>query len=308
MSPWYSQSQIKKIIVIALIGASFAILNFVLSGKNNEHAQEQSQPQREARLKVAATIAPLADIVRTIGGEDVSVELLLPPGNKLEALQTVYSSPRLNDIVAIFAVGHGLDNQNIPDSLSPKVTVVDRNINVLLEEGSTGNPYYWLSLRNAALIASTVVDVLSELDPAASAGYASRRDEFAGRLQLFDLTTQKLMQDSKRKHLAVYGYDWQYFADDYGLIIVHQQAPIDGSMAEEQKNDIVQAIRDYGITTIFSDISLSPALLLPILEEENIAIANLDVFGGAEEGANYLQLMSYNARTIFEGLTAPNEL
>lgn len=63
------------------------------------------------RLKVAATIFPLYDMLRTISGPTVDVVLLLPPGASPHTFAAKPSTIRaLTNSAAVFAIGHQLDD------------------------------------------------------------------------------------------------------------------------------------------------------------------------------------------------------
>lgn len=283
----------KRRLLVALMVLPFVVIIAALGG----YFSKRSDTTRKAAVTVAATITPIADMVRNVGGERVDVKVLLLGGSAPSALPAMYTTVDLTDALVVFGAGHGLDNENMPQDIAHKFYSLDRNVNVLLEEGSTGSPYYWLSLKNAQSMVATITDKLIEIDPEGRIDYELRRDAYIKQLQLFDTTTAALMKEARRTQLAVYGYDWQYFADDYGLRIV-AAAPPDKLVV----GDVVSAIQDYNLSAIFSDIALSPAPLLPILDERNVSILYLDAFGGVEDRNTYLALMSYNARTIFEGL------
>ena len=59
----------KKVLLILLIG-----LSLILSCK-----QSEEPIGKDTRLKVIATIFPLYDFARIVGGDKVSVTMLLPP-------------------------------------------------------------------------------------------------------------------------------------------------------------------------------------------------------------------------------------
>ena len=62
-------------------------------------------------LTVAGTIYPLYDMARNVAGDQAVVELVLPPGASPHLFEF---SPRqlqeLQNVKAVFAIGHGLDN------------------------------------------------------------------------------------------------------------------------------------------------------------------------------------------------------
>src|SRR5262245_51439201 len=70
-----------------------------------------SAPPLTAPLKVAATIFPLYDLVRQVGGPAVAVVLLVPPGASPHTFTVKPGTARaLTGCVAVFTIGHGLDD------------------------------------------------------------------------------------------------------------------------------------------------------------------------------------------------------
>src|SRR5712691_1931950 len=64
-----------------------------------------------APLKVAATIFPLYDLVRQVAGSGVEVVLLVPPGASPHTFAVKPGTVRaLTGCVAVFTIGHGLDD------------------------------------------------------------------------------------------------------------------------------------------------------------------------------------------------------
>ena len=64
-----------------------------------------------SRLKVAATIFPLYDLIRQVAGPDLDVTLLVPPGASPHMATFTPSTIRaLTGSAAIFIIGHGLDD------------------------------------------------------------------------------------------------------------------------------------------------------------------------------------------------------
>src|SRR5215813_7868524 len=68
-------------------------------------------PTPAAPLKVAATIFPIYDLVRQVAGPAVEVVLLVPPGASPHTFTVKPGTVRaLTGCVAVFTIGHGLDN------------------------------------------------------------------------------------------------------------------------------------------------------------------------------------------------------
>jgi len=253
-------------------------------------------------IPVAATIFPLYDIVRTVGGDAVQVTLLLPEGESLAAVDHLYDGANLEDLSTIFAIGHGLDTAGIPEASKSKIFTVDEDVNLMLEQGSTASPYYWLSLRETASIARNVARKLAEIDPRNARNYEERLNVFLKNAAYEDQLIRDLLPQAGTDKIAVYGYDWSYFARDYDLDIVWFHPPVLEALPDDARSSLDDAVSTYGLVSIFSDMGTDPKPLLPFTLKGSTSILTLDTLGGLEDRESYLQLMAYNARQLFDGL------
>lgn len=122
-----------KKIVIGLVLLGLAIAGGFLLTRST------ATPVDSDTVVVGATIYPLYDIVRNVGGEDVTVELLLEPGTSPHTFDPSPSTIRdIQNAEVIFAIGQSLDEwvydlaaqaNNIP------VVEVDKGIDVLETAG-----------------------------------------------------------------------------------------------------------------------------------------------------------------------------
>lgn len=250
-------------------------------------------------LTVAATIFPIYDLARFIAGEHANVILLLGTGEALEKIDRIYNRGDFSSLQAIFAVGRDFDTM-IPEHLKSKLFSLDQSVELQRTADGSVNPFYWLSVKQAPLIASTIALRLTELDPAHATSYAQRLFLLKSQLAALDTHIAELLEQLPAKKLAVYGYDWSYFAQDYGLDIVAYESV--ASMSQSAGVAMAQTVSREGLRAIFSDISLSPAPLLSFIDRPGFLILNLDALGGVEDRQSYIALMAYNARTIFDEL------
>src|SRR5262249_53174777 len=132
-------------------------------------------------------------------------------------------------------VGLGLDqwaDQLIDGSHNSKIVVVDcsQGVNVLEKPTGkvdasmgaghpNGNPHYWLDPRNGAVVAKTIADALSRVDPGHANDYAQRADDLGK--QANELATHGLekMKSLASQNIITYHRSWSYFADAFGLTV-----------------------------------------------------------------------------------------
>ncbi len=291
------------IVVVGLIVIIFA----------SRHASAPTQfPVYSANkngMKVAATIFPLYDMVRVIGGDKVNPKLLLAEAEPLEALDRLYSREDQTSLAqqqTIFAVGHDFDNRNLTPAAIAKITVVDKNINFITASDATVSPYYWLSVTAAPQIASTIANKLSELDPSNAGYYAERLRNYQSQLIDLQRSIATTLASAPRQEIIVYGHDWSYFTRDFGLSIAAYQPAVRGeSLSADEGAAISKVMKDKKINVVFSDILLSPAPILPLLTAKYAQLYNLDIMGGIEDRRSYIDLMKSNAQSIGDGLNNP---
>lgn len=170
-------------------------------------------------VKVIVSILPQADFVKSIGGDQVSVAVLIPPGANPEDYEM---SPRqiqeISNADIYIAVG------NIPfekisleriKSANPDMPI----INSPEDEGeSEHDPHVWLSPRLVKEQAQIIYAALSRIDAAHEALYAENKKAFVAELDQLDAEIEELLADRQRDYFLVYHPAWGYFAADYGLI------------------------------------------------------------------------------------------
>ncbi len=286
---------------VAIIIISAALV-YIFRSPQNSYSKNDTDSNK---LHIAATIFPIYDLAKSVGGDKVEATLLLSPGTPLAEVDSIYDT--LTDFSSqqvVFAVGHGLDDTNVPDELKSKVFIVDQNINLLLEQGSTGSPYYWLSVKQSPAIVANIAKKLSELDPKNADYYKNNGAQLTQQLAGLDATIEKLFAQLSRRQMTVYGYDWAYFAQDYGLDIFYYHPPVaSNEFSEEASGELKSALNRFGLSSIFTDIVIPQTPLLSLIDQERFAILGLDVLGGTEDRTSYITTMAYNARTLFEGLS-----
>lgn len=158
--------------------------------------------------QVAATIYPLYDLVRQVAGDSLEVILLTPPG----------TDPHLpvTSLHPTFAIGQGLDSATSP-------ILVDKN-RILIP----GNPYYYLSLKNAIGITETVRDELSARFPENQDIFKDNAQELIIQIEALDQQATAWATASGSETLTAPA-PWAYTAADYGkqLSIASGSATLD---------------------------------------------------------------------------------
>lgn len=199
-----------------------------------------TRPAASHKLQVVASIEPLAYFVDRVGGERVTVSVMVPPGGDPHSYEpTPKQMERLGEAVLFVKAGSGvefeLDWMERFLDINRKLVVCDASSGVILipmassshdheEPSGDGNhhhgredPHFWLSPQNARAIAANVERSLAAVDPANREYYAANRARLDRELQALDREIRDRLSGQKNRHFLVFHPAWGYFAHDYGL-------------------------------------------------------------------------------------------
>ncbi len=274
--------------------------------------------------KVAATIFPIYDLVRIVGGEDVDTVLILPPGASPHTYEPTPSIIKdLQGASIIFEVGHGLDSwtSSISSAVPGAVLIsLDRNISLRTtaesheyedheneeevheahDDHGSIDPHYWLDPSNAYLMIDTIVEELSRLDPEHGENFTERADMFKRELTLKDEEWKMLMIQVSNKQLVTFHDAFMYFADHFGFTIVATFEPFPGKEPTPQYLIYLkEEVEEHQVKTLYMEPQFSNASLESFAEDNGLVIAVLDP-EGSRDRTSYLEMIDYNVRTIAE--------
>jgi ABC-type Zn uptake system ZnuABC Zn-binding protein ZnuA len=272
------------------------------------------------RLKVAATIFPLYDLVRNVAGPAVEVVLIVPPGASEHTFEVTPGMVRaLTGSIALFVIGHGLDDWAARLAREAGVThtvVADGQVPLRRWEGEehghgqahatlhgTVDPHYWLSIPNALLMVQSIADALGRFDPMAQSHYQQRAAAYREQLQSADADLRRLLADLPRRDLATFHMAFGYFAEAYGLKVVAVFEPVPGKepgpryVAEFQRR-----VRAHNLRVLFIEPQLSEAPLRGLAQDLGVTLYKLDPLGGGEGTESYIAMMRFNAAQIAAAL------
>ena len=288
-------------LVLIAVGLASGIL---ISSCRRTDAPVQTPP---GTFTVAATIYPLYDIARNVIGGEGTVKVIVPPGASPHLFEF---SPKqikdLQDVRAVFAIGHGLDDwaaQIAKVVKGSRVIVVDQGIGLRTFKDGTTDPHYWLHFANARKIADNIARALTAIDPAHATIYLKNTDEYKSKLATEEHRLSEALNPARGIPILTFHDAWFYFAEDFGLTIKGTFEPAAGEeptpryLAELQKK-----IRAEHIDIIFVEPQLSTGLLKAFAQDNKVRIAELDPLGGVQGRMTYFELMDFNANAVRHAL------
>lgn len=303
---------------MAIIRYSVRVLVVVLLGVAGSLRPSLATP----RLKVAATIFPLYDLVRQVAGPDVEVILLVPPGASPHTFAAKPSTIRmLTGSAAIFAIGHTLDDwvvQLAQEAGVPRTCVVDTHISLRPWDDArhdhasasaqtvphgTVDPHYWLAIPNAMRMVQTIATTLADLDPAAQQRYVQQAAVYQQQLEAVDREIRNLFQGLLRRDMATFHPAFGYFAAAYNLQVV---ATFEASPGVEpgprQVEHFLQQIQTHQLHVLFVEPQLPQHPLYSLAHDLGVTLQELDPIGGSQDRQSYVALMRFNAAHIAAAL------
>ncbi|NTW62778.1 MAG: zinc ABC transporter solute-binding protein [Chlorobiaceae bacterium] len=227
----------------------------------------------EKRLRVVASIEPLAYFAQRIGGGYVTVSVMVPSGGNPHTYEpTPKQMSRLGAAKLFVKAGSGvefeLDLMQKIVSMYPGLRICDASSGIQMqpaghENGVQGevhdaeehhhgrfDPHYWLSPQNALVIAENVKRSLAEADPGHSAYYQANADRLKEELR--ELSSElhvKLAQVVNRRFL-VFHPAWGYYASDFALqqIAAEEEGK---TLTPRQLERVIQKARANRIRVVF---------------------------------------------------------
>ena len=235
-------------------------------------------------LNVVTTTTFIADMVRQVGGEDVSVLSLVPKGGEVHTFDPRPSEAwALSSARLVFANGLGLDDwltQLAADvgTDGPIVRLGENlpGVNYIVENGQT-NPHLWLDVANAEKYVDRIGAALATVDPANTAAYRAGRDAYRARLADLDAWArgQIAALPAANRRIVSYHDALPYFCRAYGLTVVGNVVAAPGqdpSVQEVQR--LIDSIRTNGVRAIFSEAQFNPELARTIASEAGAQVVS----------------------------------
>lgn len=262
------------------------------------------------KMVVAASIAPLVDFSRQVGGDRVEVELLVPPGSNPHLYQVQPNQMALLSKASVLVLnGVSLEfwANNVIDAANNRKLIVVRTADGLpiiahSEEGGEGNPHVWLDPIDAIYQVEKIREAFTKADPAHASEYAANAARYTGKLRKLDAEIRREVAQFKSKSFVAFHPTWVYFAKRYGLV---EAAEIEQSPGKEPSpRDIAGAVktaRKLHAKAIFAEPQMSPKGAQVVAEEVGAKVLLLDAFGRPPD-YDYIETMRNNLRLMAEAL------
>lgn len=252
---------------------------------------------------VVAAFYPLAYAAEEIGGDELAVRNLTPPGVEPHDLELSGRDVRtVADAGTVLYLGGGFQPalEDAIESTSARAIDLLAAVETLPGgEESGADPHVWLDPLRYATIALRIGD---ELDRTAEAG------RFAARLRALDAELRRGLSSCERDEIVTSHAAFGYLAERYGL----QQVAITGLSPEAEPTprdleDAVREVQESGASTVFFETLVSPRLAETVAREAGADVAVLNPLEGLTEaeaagGDDYFSIMRANLAALRKAL------
>ena len=288
---------------LLLAGISFLLISACAS-------QTSSEVQEEEVPNIVVTNATLADITQNVAGEDVEVEVLIPPGVDLHTFQpTPQDVAKIANSHLLVANGAGLEEwlQELIDNAGGERMVVEAAQGLEEVADRPGDPHFWLDPILVMHYAQQIRDGLIALDSRGESKYGRNTLEYVDQLEDLDgwIKEQVAVIPPEARLLVTNHESFGYFADRYGFDIVGTIIPsvsTGSSPSAQQMVALVEAIKASNARAIFLESGSNPQLAEQLADEAGIrVIADLRT-QPLFPGESYIEMMMYNTRVIVDAL------
>ena len=278
-------------------------------------------------LRVVATTTLVGDVVQTIGGETISLNILMRPGADPHLFEpTPRDLAQLAEADVLFINGVGLENfMKVLTQCNPHARIVSVSDGIALhkaaehdhdehEEHGENDPHVWFNPLNVIVWAQNIEKTLGTLAPDQAAIYKTNSERYIEELTALDTWIQQEVSKLKpEQRVLVTDHDeFGYFTERYEFTCVGTILPNISTLSEptaRQLADLHDAIQHQNIRALFMGKTTNPTLGARIAQDAGIRVVSLFTGSLGEKGGpadTYLNYMRYNVQAIVDAL-APQE-
>jgi zinc transport system substrate-binding protein len=307
----HTRASATLVIAIVVIASAVAIYEYSLFDKStNTSVNEQND-----MVKVVATFYPLYDFAQNVGGDKVSVTILVPETVDVHDFEPTPSSIAQVAGANVF-IYNGADlepwiSQVVSSADNSKLVVVDSSQNITLlpvspqfqKDNRTVDPHIWLDPVLAKQQVKNILQGLIRADPADQQYFTTNAQNYEAKLDYLNSQILNATANVKIRKFVTFHEAFAYFAQQYNLT----QIPIAGPFEEEPTpsdiESVVSAINFYHLKYVGYESLENPAISQSIAADTNATLILMNPIEGLTTsdqaaGKTYLILMQEDLTNI----------
>jgi len=212
---------------------------------------------------ITVSIAPFKYFVEAIAGNDFKVNVMVPAGSdphiyepfpeqisklrKSEGyISNGYLGFEMNWLDRFYETNKSMKRLSLGDDINPLLSAHQHEG----EHVEGADPHYWVSPKCAVIMASSVKEFLSGLNPSQSLKYSENYQAFILKIQDLDNKGEELFSTVQKRSFMIYHPNLAYLARDYGLEEIAVE--FEGKEPPPSRlKELIDNARQNGVRTIF---------------------------------------------------------
>lgn len=283
--------------------------------------------KEEHKLNVVATIFPVYDFARNVGGDKINITMLLPPGADAHHYEL-----RPGDIIKVSKTDILLfTNFDMEPWTYQIINAADRNTNMLATETGNGavlitlnqeekhdehisgfDPHIWLDMDNAQKMVDNISAAFIQKDSRNSDYYKENARDYKARLMALDQRYRKELNGCRTKTILHAGHGaFAYLAKRYNLqYIAAYNVLADAEPSPQKIVTLVQQVKTEKVPYIYYENMINPRLAKMIAEETGAGLLKLNNghdIGSTEmkKSVSFISIMENNLTSLKKGMRCP---
>lgn len=294
---------------------------------------DRSEESRGGKVKVVATIWPLASVAREMGGDAVEVACLLPGGVSPHfAPDSAKMMAAVRGADLIVANGSGLDHWVLSAARAAgrdeaEIFWVSKHVEGECDDetdadahGGHGHghghggvdPHYWLDpvlMGEVCGHLEAEMGALIEERGGDAEALRARAAELREKIEALDGEFRERFDGLAGAKVVTFHDAFGRMAERYGVEVAATLRPMGGlgDVTPDRIAEVIGVIERYELKAVFSEPQFSPEAARMVEEKTGARVLVLDPLGHPMEAdrSGYVGLMRYNLETMLKGITGP---
>jgi zinc transport system substrate-binding protein len=257
------------------------------------------------KVTIIATVYPIADVARQIGGDYVDVSWVVESGQSLTAVQPsseLRSRLSSTDIVISNGITEPWANAGFNDPLQQQHFI---RLDLLQSPGESQEGFVWLDPMIVKNLAGELCTRLTVLRPEEEKYFTQRRDAYIAQIDALMQKYQPALAAAQTKQVLVLGVEFNALLSRFGLYPLMPVAESPLQLNDVDLFAIKRAANDKH-THLLLISTETPAVVATDLEQRaSVTVVRLDCLGSSGGGGHntYLDLMRDNLDQLLKATT-----
>ncbi|MGK2877676.1 MAG: metal ABC transporter solute-binding protein, Zn/Mn family [Solirubrobacterales bacterium] len=305
-----ARGPLRPAVSLALVTVAAVVLGGCGGGSTGTSAEN------DGTLNVVATTPQVADIVKQVGGEVVSVTTLLPPDADPHDYEPKPKAvAAIADAGVVFRSGGDLDAWLLPAvrAAGPDSAPVDLSRAALLlpagESGDSFNSHWYLAPQNVARATRRVRDELIKAEPTAEETFRTNATQYLNEIDVVDKKLRRCaatVPADDRNVMAGHN-DFAYLADAFGFRIAAQIAASgETEPSASELQEAVDAARAGDVRALIASRGEVSSLDQQVAGKLDVPLLQLyaDNLTTGDDASTLLDAIAYDVDRIADAVTS----